>query len=135
MIHKQILPTRDTENQPIASVASRYLPLILDAEPGSKIKPPTELQNIDRILVGAIKRINEALYKFPETRHLEVQYCNILERDDNPRGDRVFFLIVNHFDFSGIRAQREEDYINYVPKRVIIPPRPEDYHDFDPYAK
>lgn len=118
----------DPDDQPIASVGSRYIKMLLREDPISKEKPLTELQNVERVLILAAERINECLRQFPEASHLEVSFKNILERDMNPRGWNGFFLITNHADDSGINAFRsgEEEYQYYQPRRINIPSQPGD---------
>lgn len=110
----------DPSNQPIATVVSKYIPMLPEDPMNFEDHPELLIQHVESVMIQAVKQINECLFQFQEARHLEIQFKNILERDDNPTGANGMFLVVNHFDFSGVNASREGNTENYQPRRVVL---------------
>lgn len=47
----------------------------------------------NKIMQDCCDAINMALQQLPEGKHIKVGYRNILERDQNPRGENIFFRV------------------------------------------
>lgn len=87
---------------------------------------------ITELMQTVASRINECLSKYPEAKHLSVEFSSILDRDYNPCGHVGCFAINNLNDFSLIEKMRQpdwEDNPQHTPETIRIPAQDGDTKD------